>query len=517
MKVANKRITEMYIKQILQLHRIGKTQRQISKQLGVHRKTIAEYINHYQKAGNPEIEDFDDGKVLELLKIESKTAKTSSQRDEANKFIDIHQSDRKKVGFTIENLYQSYKSIDAEGHYSRPQFYRIVNEKWNKEQGSLKLQHKYGEKLFVDFTGKKLRYYDKSTGEEREVEVLVCILPASGYIYVKALTNQQVIPFIEGIKSCLDHLGGVPSGIVTDNLKSAVTRVGKYESTINKQLQSFADHYGTSIDPTRAYSPKDKAMVEGAVKICYSKIFYHVQDKGYQDLAHVNEAIRVWTDKLNKGKLTHCDYSRYDQYKEELEELQDLPNFGYTIVNYQRAKVQKMGYVLCSKLRNYYSVPYTHIGKSVEIQYDQENLWVYYNNERIATHKISQRKGHYITNSSHLSSANKAVAEWTPEYFENQALEQGKEVGKYVSELIEQKPYPEQAYKQIQGILNLCRKHGKERVNKACEIASSHNSRSYKMIEQIIINQRDLEVEPKKCYSHSIGQHQNIRGSQHFK
>jgi transposase len=514
--MSNKRITEMYIKQIIRQYKEGKSQRQISKQLGIHRRTITEYIGCYQRAGNPSIEDLDDQKLLEILQIEAKIPVHSTRYEMASKYIDSQYSNRKKVGFTIENLYQDYISSENECHYSRPQFYRIVNEKWNKEQGSLKLDHKYGEKLFVDYTGKNLKYYDKSTGEEQQAEVMVCILPASGYIYVKAVVSQQVIPFIEGIKSCLEYLGGVPRGIITDNLKSAVTRVGKYESTINKQLQSFADHYGTSIDPTRAYSPKDKAMVEGAVKICYSKVFYHVQDKAYQNLAQVNEAIKQWTDALNKGNLSHCDYSRYDQFEDELKELYELPSYAYRIISYQRAKVQKMGYVLCSKLKNYYSVPYTHIGKRVELQYDQENLWVYYNNERIATHKLSQRKGHYVTNSNHLSSANKAVAEWNPEYFIKQASQQGKDVERYVSELIAQKPYPEQAYKQIQGILNLCRKYDRDRVNRACEIAFSHNSRSYKMIEQIIVNEKDLNVEPQEYSFHAIGQHDNIRGSKYF-
>ncbi len=506
----------MYIKQIIQQHKEGKSQRQISKQLGVHRRTISDYIEQYKKAGNPNIEDLEDQKVLEILQIEAKKVKPSSRYELASKFIDGQQVNRKKAGFTVENLYNSYKSMDYEWHYSRPQFYRIVQDKWFKEQGSLKLVHRYGEKLFVDYAGKKLRYYDKSTGEENQAEVLVCILPASGYIYVKAVISQEVIPFIEGIRSCLEHLGGVPGGIITDNLKSAVTRVGKYESTINKQLQSFAEHYSTSIDPTRPYSPKDKAMVEGAVKICYNKIYYHVQDKAYYNLREVNEAIKLWTEQLNKGKLTHCDHSRYDQFEDELKELVELPKYEYSIKTYQRAKVQKMGYVLCSKLKNYYSVPYTHIGKRVELQYDEDNLCVYYNNERIATHKISQRKGYYVTNTNHLSSSNKAVAEWSPEYFINQARQQGVNVEKYVTELIAQKPYPEQAYKQIQGILNLCRKYGRDRVNKACEIAFSHNSRTYKMIEQIIVNDKDLDDEGHESFSRAISRHQNIRGSKYF-
>ena len=121
-----------------------------------------------------------------------------------------------------------------------------------------------------------------------------------------------------------------------------------------------------------------------------------------------------------------------------------------------------------------------------------------------------------MTNSQHLSSANKAVAEWNPEFFIDKASKHGEFVEQYVRELIEQKAYPEQAYKQIQGILSLSGKHGKERINKACEIASSHHSRSYKMIEQIIVNQKDLIPEDQTGESYAIPHHHNIRGSKYF-
>ncbi len=514
--MSNKRITDMYIKQIIALKDKGKSQRQISKELGLHRRTISYYLDQYDRVGRPNLENTEGEQLAEILEIEAKVVQPTERHHRASQFIDSQESSRKKVGFTIENMYEEYKSIEGEKPYSRPQFYRIVQDKWAKEQGSLKLVHRYGEKLFVDYAGSKLKYVDKHTGEEKFAEILVCILPASGYIYAKAVKSQQVIPFIEGIRSCLEHIGGVPGGIITDNLKSAVSRVGKYESTVNKQLQSFAEYYGTSIDPTRPYSPKDKAMVEGAVKICYSKIFYHVQDKVYEDLRSVNEAIQLWADRLNNTCLTHCDYSRNDQLQIERKELCELPQYAYGIKAYQRAKVQKMGYVLCTKLKNYYSVPYTHIGKKVELQYDEENLWIYYNNERIASHKISNCKGYYVTNSQHLSSANKAVAEWNPEFFIDKASKHGEFVEQYVRGLIEQKAYPEQAYKQIQGILSLSGKHGKERINKACEIASSHHSRSYKMIEQIIVNQKDLIPEDQTGESYAIPHHHNIRGSKYF-
>jgi len=38
-------------------------------------------------------------------------------------------------------------------------------------------------------------------------------------------------------------------------------------------LADLAEHYETTILPARAYKPRDKSLVEGAVKILYRRIY----------------------------------------------------------------------------------------------------------------------------------------------------------------------------------------------------------------------------------------------------
>ena len=175
----------------------------------------------------------------------------------------------------------------------------------------------------------------------------------------------------------------------------------------------MALHYGTTIDPTRTYHPKDKALVEGAVKISYNSIFYEVQKHNYFSLSQVNEAIRVELTKLNARKLSNCDDSRLDRYIQEKPHLSALPMQRYEVKQYRKAKVQKMGYVLCNSYKNYYSVPYRYIGKHVELRYDTRTLEIYHQGQRIAIHTTSQAKGYYVTEPKHLSSNNQAYLDWT--------------------------------------------------------------------------------------------------------
>jgi hypothetical protein len=335
---------------------------------------------------------------------------------------------------------------------------------------------------------------------------------------VEAMHSQKQEDFVHGIINALEYIQGCPQAIVTDNLKSAVTKAGKYQSTINKSLQAMALHYGTTIDPTRTYHPKDKALVEGAVKISYNAIFYEVQKHTYFSLAQLNAAIQEQLTMLNDRPLSNCEHSRSDRYTEEKTHLSTLPAVRYQVKQYRKAKVQKMGYVLCNTYKNYYSVPYRYIGKQVELRYDTRVLEVYYQGQRIAMHTTSQAKGKYVTQVDHLSSNNQAYLDWSPSYFSELAAPLGDHVQLYVDELIAARPYPEQAYKQVQGILALAKQYPADRVNKACHLAQRHPSRTYMMIKQILENNQDQQPDHRTDteQKHDIPKHSNVRGKDYY-
>jgi len=107
---------------------------------------------------------------------------------------------------------------------------------------------------------------------------------------------------------------------VPDNLKSAVKKSHRYEPTINEVFQDFADHYQTVVLPARAYRPKDKALVEGAVKIIYRDIYAHLRNSELKDPDELNKDILSLLKQLNNRKLTMGQLSRrqlFDQVEED--------------------------------------------------------------------------------------------------------------------------------------------------------------------------------------------------------
>jgi transposase len=61
--------------------------------------------------------------------------------------------------------------------------------------------------------------------------------------YAEASMSQKKEDFIESVENALRFFGGVPQGIVPDNLKSAVTKSNRYEPTLNETFLQFSEHY----------------------------------------------------------------------------------------------------------------------------------------------------------------------------------------------------------------------------------------------------------------------------------
>ncbi len=275
-------------------------------------------------------------------------------------------------------------------------------------------------------------------------------------------------------------------------------------------------HYGCVINPTRSYSPQDKALVEGAVKLVYQRIYYELSNMAFFSLSGLNKHIRRLLERYNDYKLQTTGISRLKQFIEiEKGFLSSLPCEPYQIKYYNRAKVQKMGYIYLSGAKNYYSVPYRFIGKHVEVQHTMDTVEIYHNKERIAAHAKSQRKGSYTTIKDHLSSTHQYYQSWSREFFVKRAAEIGINTASYIAKLIGQQAYPEIGFKRSQGIIALKHKYTKERVEAACKKALTYDLCSYKIIENILKNKADKELETPQL-KHGIKTHSNLRNASNY-
>ena len=376
------------------------------------------------------------------------------------------------------------------------------------------MQHKYGDKLFIDFTGKKLEIVNRATGEITEVEVYIGILGGSNYTYVEASRSQKLEDFINCTVNCLEYFGGVPQALVPDNLKSAVTKASNYEATINGHYKSMAIHYNTIVYPTRAVKPRDKALVEGAVKLVYQRIFFHLSKQVFFSLAELNEQIWILLKKYNNQPFYKQTQSRKERFlKEEKALLNPLPPYRFEPKQTKSAKVQTNCHVWLEQ--HYYSVPYAYVGKQVRLQYNTKSVEIYLNFERIAIHKRSQQRWAYTTIKEHMPSHHQYVMNWSPERFIKWGQKIGTATGNYIEKVLKKATYPEQAYKSSMGILSLAKKYSPERLENACLRALQYEKYSYRTVDRILNLKLDkIEEEPEP--QTPLPDHDNIRGATYY-
>jgi transposase len=518
--MANKSIGSIMIREIIRMKDNGLSNNQISKSIGKSRTTIIKYLGMIEASGIcfKELLELKEEDLSELFEVsnELNPANREQIHKDLHSFFPYLEKELKRVGVTRHILWSEYKTKHPEGvMYS--QFCEHYN-KWNrKSEGYMPTTHKAGEKLFIDYAGKKLHIIDRETGEIKPVEVFVATLGASQYTYVEASFSQQIPDFIGSVQNCLHYLGGVPACIIPDNLKSAVTKSNKYEPHVNEQFASFARHYDTSIMPARALKPKDKSLVEGAVNITYTRIHAALRDKEFYSIAELNLAIKELLLIYNQTPFQKKQNSRTGLFLEiEKDTLKPLPLEVYELRDYKIATVQKNCHVYYSPDKNYYSIPNAYIGKKVKMVLTQSIVEIYHNQARIALHPRSRKAYHYVTLKEHMPVSHTYNSDWSSEYFITWAQKLGLSTKEYIEKILDKKQYPEQSYKSCAGILNMCSKVGKERLNNACKRALGYDAISYNSIKNILERGLDKEEEQLDLFNVSVSNHDNIRGSKYY-
>lgn len=507
------------IRQILRLYTQKKGTKFISKQTGVARNTIKKYIARHNELNLSisEMDKLDDFGLNELFgKPTIKEPEDPERYKQLKLLFPYIEKELKKTGVTLEMMWYEYYNLYP-GGYRRSQFGHLYRQWIKRSIPSMHIQHKAGDKMYVDYAGAKLNVVDADTGEVLEMEVFVAILGASQLTYVQAVESQKKADFIMSCENALHYFGGVPAAIVPDNLRAAVSKSNKYEPTINETFADFAEHYDTTVLPARAYRPKDKALVEGAVKIVYTRIYATIRNNTYHSLEALNGGIWEQLELHNNSKLKGREYSRRSQYNEiEKEALKPLPPLRYELKQQIIATVPKNNYICLTPDKHYYSVPYQFIGKRVKIIFSQTKVDIYCDYNLIASHKRIKSPYNHTTVTDHLASAHKFVTDWNPERFISWAEGIGHETKLLITCILNKKQHPEQAYKSCLGVLGMAKKVGNERLNNACKRAITFNTYHYMAVQSILmkgLDKLDEEIQPDLF---SMPKHDNIRGEDYY-
>ena len=503
---------------IEQLKEQGHSIRSISRTTGIHRKTISRYVSDSSVCVDS-IEPSSE-QICKVSDTLQQFISADGRLSTLKGYFEYFDKELSRGGVTRHLLWEEYRSSHPLG-YGYTQFC----EHYSRYRSSLPrdvvmhLDHVFGERLEVDFAGKPLFYADRSTGEFIQCPVLVCVLPASGYTYVEALPTSGSEDLFCGLSRCLEYLGGVPRNVLSDNMRQVVVKNSRYEFTFTDLASQWSVYYGTNLEATRPYRPKDKPTVEKHVHISYMRIYARMRDEVFDSLASLNHRIGQLLDNHNDCPRSGCGKSRREIFlSDEFSLLKGLPAQGFVVRRTTKSKVGKNYHVELGEDKHFYSVPYAYIGQQTSLIYDRREVEVYIGMNRIAVHKRNFRQWGYSTLPEHMPEKHlyyNQTRGWTREFFENISRKAGEHSFELFTRVMDGKAFVEQTYRSCVGLKRLIDQYGSERFENACQIALQAGWANYSIVENILKNGMDKKA--KQQITSFIPFHENIRGADQYK
>ena len=374
--------------------------------------------------------------------------------------------------------------------------------------------HVAGEKLFVDYAGTTIDIVDAATGEVHACQLFVAALGASSLTYAEATFTQTLPDWIGSHTRAFCFYGGAPAMVVSDNLKSGITKACFYEPGVNRAYAEMAVHYDTAIVPARPRKPRDKAKVEVAVQVATRWIIAKLRNIRFFSLVELNAAIRDCVTALNDRVSRHLGASRRALFAAlDQPALKPLPTAPYVYAEWKQCKVGLDYHVEVAK--HYYSVPHALLREELWARITARTVELFHRGNRVAAHVRSSSNRKHTTVREHMPSSHRRYADWTPQRIQGRANEIGPKTSALIEIILREKTHPEQGFRATIGILRHANSFGNERLEAACGRALEIGARSYTSVTSILKTNLDRR-RPASATDGPAIVHANIRGPRYF-
>jgi transposase len=503
------------IKEVLRLHSLGLSQRQIAASCGVGQATVSDYLKAAAAAGLkwPDLAEWSDDQVTQAVAPPRDSPGHRQQAPEPD-YTGIHHELQTSKHVTLQLLWEEYREAHPDGYrYSR---FCDLYRKWiARQEVVLRQEHRAGEKLFVDYAGDTIPIYSAAGGVTAEAAIFVAVMGASNYTYSEATATQGLADWIGAHMRAFEFLGGVPEIVVPDNLKSGVTKACRYEPSVNRTYEEMASHYGVAVVPARRGKPRDKAKVEAGVLVVERWILAALRKRRFFSLGEVNQAIQELLARLNHRPFRKREGSRRSLF-ESLDKpvLRALPGQRYEYGDWETHRVNIDYHVEFDD--HWYSVPYHLTQQEVEVRATATTVEVFHRGVRVSSHTRSHVPHKATTVNEHRPKAHQRHLEWTPSRLVEWAKTIGPATAGLFDRIMQSKRHPEQGYRSCLGVLRLAKEYTGLRVEAAAQRALALNACSYQSVKSIL--QRNLDSQPIETAAPPRPplDHPNIRGSEYF-
>lgn len=452
-------IKKLYIKE-------GKSQREIAKMLGHSRNTIRKYLK---------ADVFKEPKYN--LTVDRNSPVLGPYKPIIDKWIEEDEQMPKKQRHSAVRIYQ--RLVDEYGFTGGCSTVRnyVYKRRETPRQIYIPLEYEFGNNGQCDW-GQALAIIG---GKKVTVHLFCLTLSASGASFVMAFPHERQEAFLEGHKQAFDFLGGIPSSITYDNLKTAVKKVLTGHNRIEQDaFIALRTHYLFESIYCNVGQGNEKGKVEGFVGFARRNFFVPLPE--FDSFKELNEYLKAkCLGYINQAKRKGNKAVK-DLFEIEKQKLQPLPLRSFPCYRYIETKVNSYSQIQFEN--NRYSVPTKYAHHRVQVHAHVDYIEIYYDNKLIAKHDRSYDKGQEISNFEHYldilitkprAAANaKPInsANLPPYYFElRQKLEQREHLGN----------------KEYIRILRLHKDYPSNQVNDAIQLALTYEVYHYEGIKNLLL------------------------------
>ena len=261
------------------------------------------------------------------------------------------------------------------------------------DRSSCRLEVPAGSEVQIDY-GKMGTFFDPSAKRKRTVYAFIATLSFSRHKFVELVFSQDQKSFVGSNVRMFEFFGGVTLRIVLDNLKSAVIKPDLYDPSINRSYREMAEHYHCFIDPCRVASPKDKGKVERDVQTVRQAVRKLRVLNPDADIVQLNRMLRDWSiSQYGQKKHGTTQQAPFELFtNKEQGALKALPEDRFEAAQWKQARVHPDHYIQFKGKA--YSVPHPYVGKSVWVRGTERLVQIYYAENMIKQHIITDSFRH---------------------------------------------------------------------------------------------------------------------------
>ncbi len=317
----------------------------------------------------------------------------------------------------------------------------------------------------VDF-GRGPVITDVFTGEVIKTWIFVMTLCFSRHMYAEIVTDQKLETWLACHRRAFEWFGGVPSKLIIDNTKCAITRACFRDPEVQRSYAELAEGYGFLISPCPPADPQKKGRVEAGVK--YVKNSF-VPLREYRSMTDGNEQLWRWLLETAGNRIHGTTRERPLSVFAETEKplLRGLPDVPVQIAVWAEHKLHGDCHVRFEKC--YYSAPYRLVHRKLWMKATDNAVKIFFNHEFIAAHPRLRKPGSRSTVDDHLPPEAIAYKMQDPQW----CLRQAETIGPNCYQLIRHL-FSDRVLDNLpaaQGVIGYAKKYGAARLESACKRA----------------------------------------------